>query len=68
MLHDNGCCPEHDWSHTYVASAMSPVVSQVLARPLDDADYMVMEQVYNDRDPEDYPWDLAMKAVDRIRS
>jgi hypothetical protein len=46
---------------------MSPIVSQVLARPLEDADFMVMEQVYRDREPTDYPWDLAMKAVDLIR-
>jgi hypothetical protein len=65
-IHD-GDCPERDWSHTYVSGAMSPIVSQVLARPLEDADYMVMEHVYRDREPTDYPWDLAMKAVDIIR-
>jgi hypothetical protein len=26
-----------------------------------------MERVYRDREPTDYPWDLAMKAVDIIR-
>jgi hypothetical protein len=46
---------------------MSPIVSQVLGRPLGDVDYMVMEQVYRDREPTDYPWDLAMRAVDAIR-
>jgi hypothetical protein len=29
---------------------------------------MVMEQVYNDREPQDHPWDMAMKAVDIIRA
>jgi hypothetical protein len=67
-IHDDGCCPEHDWSHTYASTVVSPIVSQVLARPLDDADYLVMEQVYNDREPQDHPWDMAMKAVDIIRS
>jgi hypothetical protein len=43
-------------------------VSQVLARPLEDRDFHVMSEVYDDREPTDYPWDLAMKAVDRIRS
>ena len=46
---------------------MSPIVAQVLARPLEDADYMVMERVSDDREPTDHPWDLAMKAVDLIR-
>ena len=46
---------------------MSPIVSQVLARSLEDVDYLVMERVYRDREPTDYPWDLAMKAVDAIR-
>jgi hypothetical protein len=27
----------------------------------------VMAEVYEDREPTDYPWDLAMKAVDLIR-
>jgi hypothetical protein len=26
-----------------------------------------MAEVYEDREPTDYPWDLAMKAVDLIR-
>jgi hypothetical protein len=26
-----------------------------------------MAEVYEDREPTDYPWDLAMKAVDEIR-
>gem|GEM_PF-4218957 len=46
---------------------MSPIVAQVLARPLEDADFMVMERVSDDRESTDSPWDLAMKAVDRIR-
>jgi hypothetical protein len=66
-IHDVGCCPDSDWSHTYIASAMSPIVSQVLARPLEEADYLAMEGVYDDREPTDHPWDLAMKAVDLIR-
>jgi len=66
-IHDAGCCPERDWSHTYVSSAVAPIVSQVLARPLEEADFMVMERVSDDREPTDYPWDLAMRAVDAIR-
>ena len=62
-----GCCPERDWSQTYVSSVVSPIVSQVLARPLDDADYAVMERASDDREPTDHPWDIAMKAVDLIR-
>jgi hypothetical protein len=46
---------------------MSPIVAQVLARPLEEADFMVMERVSDDRERTDYPWDLAMKAVDEIR-
>ena len=33
----------------------------------DDADFMVMERVSDDREPTDQPWDIAMKAVDLIR-
>ena len=47
---------------------MSPIVSHVLPRPLEDHDFHVMSEVYENRKPTDYPWDLAMKAVDRIRS
>jgi len=42
-------------------------VSQVLARPLDDADYALMARASDDREPTDHPWDIAMKAVDLIR-
>ena len=66
-IHDAGCCPERDWSHTYVSSAVAPIVGQVLSRALDDHDFVVMERVCDDRTPSDYPWDLAMKAVDVIR-
>jgi len=66
-IHDTGCCPERDWSHTYVSSAVAPIVSQVLARPLEEADFVVMERVSDDREPTDYPWDLAARAVDLIR-
>jgi len=66
-IHDIGCCPERDWSHTYVSSAVAPIVSQVLSRPLHDSDFVVMEQVCDDREPTDYPWDLAARAVDLIR-
>jgi hypothetical protein len=34
---------------------------------LEEADFMVMERVSDDRERTDYPWDLAMKAVDLIR-
>jgi hypothetical protein len=67
VIHDVGCCPERDWSQTYVSLVVSPIVSQVLARPLDDADYAVMERASDDREPTDHPWDIAMKAVDLIR-
>lgn len=46
---------------------MAPIVSQVLTRPLEDHDFHVMSEVYEDREATDYPWDLAMKTVDRIR-
>ncbi len=67
IVHDEGCCPEQDWSYTYICSAMAPIVSQVLTRPLEDHDFHVMSEVYEEREPTDYPWDLAMKAVDLIR-
>jgi hypothetical protein len=43
-------------------------VTEVLSRPLEEADFYVMEKVYSDRDADDYPWELAMKAVDIIRT
>ena len=68
VLHDDGCCPEKDWSHTSPAIVLSQIVTEVLSRPLEDADLYVMEKVYGDRDADDYPWELAMKAVDIIRA
>ena len=68
VLHDDGCCPEKDWSHTSVAIVLSKIVTEVLSRPLEEADFYVMEKVYGDRDADDYPWELAMKAVDIIRA
>jgi hypothetical protein len=68
VLYDDRCCHENDWSHTNVAIVLSQIVTEGLSRPLEDADYDVMEKVYSDRDADDYPQELAMNAVDIIRA
>lgn len=67
VLHDDNGCPERDWIGTCASTIMTPIVSQVLERPLDEHDFQVMEEVYDARQPDDQPWEVAMTAVDEIR-
>jgi len=67
-IHDAECCPERDWSFTYMASVIVPIVHEILSRPVDDYDLHVMMNVADAKEPGDYPWDIAIRAVDIIRS
>jgi len=67
VLHHNGVCPEDDWAYTYGATHIAPIVSEVLGRGLTDYDMEIMSQEYVDRRDDDGSWDIAMRAVDRIR-
>lgn len=66
ILHE--ACPERDWTHTYSASVIAPLLVAELDRDLTRGDLDVLYDCYLEREKQESPESIAARAAGRIRN
>lgn len=67
VIHDQAPCPERDWSHTYMATVIAPIVMNELGRSLEDLDLELMAECYLENKKGETFDQIAKRAVEKIR-
>ena len=67
LFHD-GECPERDWTRSFAALTLAPLLVAELERDVEPGDLDVLYACYKERDKGEEPESIAGRAAERIRN